>query len=144
MMDFSKAPRWRNLVRTIEVVGGGPPREGSQLEVTFDVAGHSRTVVSTIWAYDPPRRLGQRNTEGSITGTFEYRLAPDAGGHDGVVQRRRQAARPDVAVASAAPARPPRPVPRSARQPQTGHARDAMTRGDSRLGEPYEPHAVRR
>ena len=80
IMDFSKASRWRNLVRSIEVVGGGPPREGSQLAVTFDTGGHSRTVVSTIWAYDPPRRLGQRNTEGGITGTFEYRLAPDAAG----------------------------------------------------------------
>jgi len=80
MMDFSKAPRWRNLVRSMEVVGGGPPREGSDLSVTFDVAGQPRTVVSTIWAYDPPRRFGQRNTQGGVTGTFEYRLDPDPSG----------------------------------------------------------------
>ncbi len=80
IMDFSKASRWRNLVRSIEVVGGGPPREGSQLAVTFDVAGHPQTVVSTIWAFDPPRRLGQRNTNNGVTGIFEYRLEPAAGG----------------------------------------------------------------
>jgi hypothetical protein len=80
MMDFEKAPRWRNLVRSIEVVGGGPLREGSELSVTFDVAGQQRTVASTIWAYDPPRRLGQRNTQSGITGTFEYRLEPDPSG----------------------------------------------------------------
>jgi hypothetical protein len=80
IVDFSKASRWRNLVRSIEVVGGGPPREGSQLAVTFDAGGHPHTVVSTIWAFDPPRRLGQRNTDSGITGTFEYRLEPARGG----------------------------------------------------------------
>ena len=80
MMDFSKASRWRNLVRTMEIVGGGPPREGSQIAVTFDVAGRTQTVLSTLWAYDPPRRIGQRNTQSGVTGTFEYRLDPDPAG----------------------------------------------------------------
>ena len=30
MMDFRTAPRWRNMVRTIEVIGGGPVRQGSK------------------------------------------------------------------------------------------------------------------
>ena len=80
MMDFSQASRWRNMVRSMEMVGGGPPREGAQIRVTFDVAGHQHAVVSTIWAYDPPRRLGQRNTQQGVTGTFEYRLDPEASG----------------------------------------------------------------
>jgi len=80
MMDFGQASRWRSMVRSVEVVGGGPPRQGGQLRVTFDVAGRSHTVVSTIWAYEPPHRLGQQNTQQGVTGTFEYRLAPEASG----------------------------------------------------------------
>jgi hypothetical protein len=80
MMDFSNASRWRNLVRRMEIVGGGAPREGSEILVTFDAMGKTRQVVSTLWAYDPPRRIGQRNTESGITGTFEYRLEPASNG----------------------------------------------------------------
>ena len=80
IMDFSKASRWRNMVRSMEIVGGGPPREGSQIRVTFDVAGRTHAVESPLWAYDPPHRIGQRNTQKGITGTFEYRLAAEAAG----------------------------------------------------------------
>jgi polyketide cyclase/dehydrase/lipid transport protein len=76
MMDFSQASRWRNLVRRIEFVDGGPPREGAQVRVTFDLQGRTRDVISTMWAYAPPRRVGYRNTESGITGTFEYTLEP--------------------------------------------------------------------
>ena len=80
MMDFDKASRWRNLVRRVEVVGGGPPRAGSQLLITFDARGESLQVMSTLWAYDPPRHIGQRNTDSGITGTFEYHLEPEGTG----------------------------------------------------------------
>jgi hypothetical protein len=76
MMDFSQASRWRNLVRHVEIVGGGPPREGAQVLVTFDVQGQTKQVTSTMWAYAPPRRIGYRNTDSGITGTFEYTLEP--------------------------------------------------------------------
>lgn len=42
MMDFSKAPRWRNLVREIEVLTPGPLRAGSEMKITFDVLGKVR------------------------------------------------------------------------------------------------------
>jgi hypothetical protein len=80
MMDFSKASRWRNLVRSIDVVSPGPVREGSQLKVTFDVLGRVRTVVSDVWAFEETRRFGVSNTESNVTGRFEYLLEPDAGG----------------------------------------------------------------
>ncbi|HEY7500175.1 MAG TPA: SRPBCC family protein [Vicinamibacterales bacterium] len=80
IMDFRKASRWRNLVRSMEIVGGGAPREGAEISVTFDVMGQTRQVVSSLWAYDRPRRIGQRNTESGITGTFEYTLRPDGTG----------------------------------------------------------------
>lgn len=80
MMDFSKASRWRNLVRSVDVVSPGPVRQGSQLNVTFDILGKVRTVVSDVWAFEEPRRFGVTNTESNITGRFEYRLEPDAAG----------------------------------------------------------------
>ena len=39
LVDFNSAPRWRSLVRTIELVTPPPLREGSRLLVTFDVMG---------------------------------------------------------------------------------------------------------
>jgi uncharacterized protein YndB with AHSA1/START domain len=80
MMDFSKAPRWRNLVREIEVLTPGPLRAGSELKITFDVLGKVRQAISEVWALEPARRFGVRNTEHNVTGIFEYTLAPDAAG----------------------------------------------------------------
>jgi hypothetical protein len=80
MMDFKQASRWRNMVRRIELVGEGPIREGSQLLITLDVLGKTQQAVSELWAYDPPRRFGQRNTASGFTGIFEFTLEPDATG----------------------------------------------------------------
>ena len=42
--------------------------------------GRTRTLVSDVWSYEPCRRFGLRNSAGSLTGVFEYRLEPkDAG-----------------------------------------------------------------
>jgi uncharacterized protein YndB with AHSA1/START domain len=80
MMDFSQASRWRNLVRKIEVVTPGPLRVGSRLALTVDVMGKVRRAPADVWALEPARRLGLRNTEQKITGMFEYRLAPHGSG----------------------------------------------------------------
>ena len=80
MMDFSTAPRWRSLVKRLEVVGCGPVHRGTQVVVTMDVMGKVKQTVSEIWSYDPPRRVGFRNTESNITGQFEYALAPERDG----------------------------------------------------------------
>ena len=80
MMDFSQAPRWRTLVRSIEVLTPGPLRVGSELRVMFDIMGKVRTATSVIWAFEPARRFGVRNTEQNVTGVFEYTLRPDRGG----------------------------------------------------------------
>jgi hypothetical protein len=80
MMDFSRAYRWRNLVRTVEVITPGPLRVGSEMAVTFDLLGKVKRAVSEVWAFEPPVRFGARNTEQNITGIFEYRLRPERTG----------------------------------------------------------------
>ena len=80
MMDFSKASQWRNLVRRIDVLTPGPLRAGSELLLTLDLLGKATQVPSEVWAYDPPRRYGFRNTANNVTGTFEYQLEPENGG----------------------------------------------------------------
>jgi len=80
MMDLSQAARWRNLVRHVEVVTPGPLRVGSKLLITFDVTGKVRKVTSEVWALEPARRFGVRNTEENVTGVFEYILTPDETG----------------------------------------------------------------
>src|SRR4029079_493860 len=80
MMDFSKAPRWRNLVREVEVLTPGPLRVGSELKITFDVLGKVRKAISEVWAFEPARRFGIRNSEPNVTGVFEYTLTPQGQG----------------------------------------------------------------
>jgi hypothetical protein len=80
MLDFRNAPRWRSLVRSIEVVGGEPVQRGSRLLITLDVAGRERSAISEVWSCDPPRRLGFRNTASNVTGQFEYVLQPEQDG----------------------------------------------------------------
>ena len=80
MMDFSTAPRWRNLVREIRVLTDGPLRPGSELEVTFDVFGRLRNTRCDVVAFETARRFGLRNVTPKVTGTFEYTLAPEGTG----------------------------------------------------------------
>lgn len=80
MMDFRTAPRWRNMVRRMEVVGSGPVREGSMVQLTMDAMGKTVQLEAEVWRYEPPNRFGMRNTQQGITGIFEYVLEPDGTG----------------------------------------------------------------
>ena len=57
MMDFRTAPRWRNMVRRMEVAGPGPVREGSKILLTMDVMGKTVQLEAEVWRYEPPYRL---------------------------------------------------------------------------------------
>lgn len=80
MMDLRTASRWRNMVRRMEVVGGGPLQQGSKILMTMDVMGHVVQLEAEVWRYEPPHRFGMRNTRQGVTGVFEYVLEPDASG----------------------------------------------------------------
>lgn len=80
MMDLSTAPRWRSLVRHIEVEGGGPVRQGAILNLTLDVNGKTMYVPSEVWMLDPPHRYGHQNITNGVKGIFEYCLEADAQG----------------------------------------------------------------
>jgi uncharacterized protein YndB with AHSA1/START domain len=80
MMDLSRAPRWRNLVRKLEWISPEPIGVGSQLLVTMDVMGQTRQATSEVWAYEPAKRFGVRNTASRLTGTFDYTLSPEGDG----------------------------------------------------------------
>jgi uncharacterized protein YndB with AHSA1/START domain len=80
MMDFSTAPRWRNMVRRVEVVGVGPVQAGSKLLFTMDVTGENRRGEVLLWCYQPPYCFGQTNTRGGVTGVFEYILEQNGTG----------------------------------------------------------------
>ena len=80
IMDFRTASRWRNMVRRMEVVGGGPLLEGSKILLTMDVMGKGIQLEAEVWRYEPPHRFGMRNTRQGVTGVFEYVLEPDASG----------------------------------------------------------------
>ena len=80
MMDLRTASRWRNMVRRMEVVGGGPLQQGSKILMTMDVMGQVVQLEAEVWRYEPPHRFGMRNTRQGVTGVFEYVLEPDASG----------------------------------------------------------------
>ena len=74
MLDFSRASRWRNLVRQVEVLTPGAAAGGQPAVCHLRRLGKTRTATSDVWVYDPPRRFGVKNTANNVTGVFEYTL----------------------------------------------------------------------
>lgn len=80
MMDFNKAPRWRDRVREFRILTDGPLRVGTELQVVFDDADRLRTARCHVWAFETARRFGLRNVEEHLTALFEYTLEPEGTG----------------------------------------------------------------
>lgn len=80
MMDFSKAPRWRDLVRELRILTDGPVRVGTELQVVFDVPDRLQTARYEVCAFETARRFGVRHTDQNVTTIFEYTLVPEGSG----------------------------------------------------------------
>jgi hypothetical protein len=80
MLDFNKAPRWRDGVREIRILTDGPLRVGTELQIVFDDPDRLRTARCSVWAFETARRFGVRNIEEHLTAVFEYTLEPDGTG----------------------------------------------------------------
>ena len=80
MMDFSRAPRWRDRVREIRILSDGPVRVGTELQIVFDAPDRLHTTRSEVCAFETARRFAVRNIEQDVTAIFEYTLVPDGAG----------------------------------------------------------------
>jgi carbon monoxide dehydrogenase subunit G len=80
MMDFSNASRWRSHVRDVRIVTDGALRTGTELQITFDLPGRTRTARCEVAAFETARRFVVRSTSRKATGTFEYLLVPQGTG----------------------------------------------------------------
>lgn len=78
--DFSRAPRWRQYVRSMTPRQPGPPRAGSVVDVVFDVAGVTQAFELTVLDCEPPSLWRHRTSEKEFRGHVEYRFDAEGGG----------------------------------------------------------------
>ncbi|HKS07444.1 MAG TPA: SRPBCC family protein [Gemmatimonadaceae bacterium] len=78
--DFSNASRWRSYVRTMEVVGGGPPRAGSTVHVVMDLGGNEYTFDLQVLTCERPSLWRHHTNETDLTGAIEYAFVAEGDG----------------------------------------------------------------
>ena len=78
--DFSQSSRWRSYVRTMELVGPGPVREGSKVHVVMDLQGGEYTFDLHVLACERPSLWRHRTNETDFFGAIEYRFAIEGEG----------------------------------------------------------------
>ena len=79
-LDFSQAPRWRQFVTSMEVVGPGPLGVGSRVRATMDVAGGRQTFDMEVLAFERPAVWRHRTFESDFNGHIEYRFDTEGEG----------------------------------------------------------------
>ena len=62
-IDFSQAPRWRQYVESMQLLGDGSPRVGSRVRTMIDVLGGRYTFDLEVLAYERPGRWRHRTFE---------------------------------------------------------------------------------
>src|SRR5262249_34982396 len=68
--DLTQSPKWRTMVKSTEVVGGGPLRAGAQLRLVMEGYGKVAERITMVSEFDPPRRLVMRSATGDVSGEF--------------------------------------------------------------------------
>ena len=79
-VDFSKASRWRQYVRTMERLDDGPLRAGSRLRVTMDLMGEEYVFEMDVLSCERPSLWRHRTNETDFFGHVEYRFEPEFAG----------------------------------------------------------------
>jgi len=75
LVEFRNAPQWMTGVDGLEQVSDGPLGVGAEL--AFKSRGKVRGSV--VSAFEPERRLDLTSTQGGITASYSYSLAPRDG-----------------------------------------------------------------
>ena len=78
--DLSQAPRWRQYVESMELLGDGPFRVGSRVRAAFDIMGTRATFELEVLAYEPPSLWRHRTFESDFHGHIEYRFETEGAG----------------------------------------------------------------
>lgn len=79
-LDFDRASRWRQAVRTMQPIEPGPVRAGAVVRVTWDVAGDAYTRDLHVLVCDPPSRWQHMVDEIDFRTFVEYWFEPERGG----------------------------------------------------------------
>jgi hypothetical protein len=72
--DWSKAPLWRQYVRSMDREETGPLGVGSRIRFTIDWAGNEIEYWLTVLAYERPSLWRHRTNETDFGGYIEYRF----------------------------------------------------------------------
>ena len=78
--DFSKAPCWRQYVKTMERLDDGPLRAGSRVHVTMELVGEPYVFDMEVLECERPSRWRHRSNETDFFGFVEYRFDPEQSG----------------------------------------------------------------
>lgn len=78
--DLSKAPCWRQYVKTMERLDEGPLRAGSRIHVTMELAGEPYVFDMDVLMCERPSRWRHRTNETDFLGFVEYRFEPEQDG----------------------------------------------------------------
>jgi uncharacterized protein YndB with AHSA1/START domain len=79
-LDFDRASRWRQSVRTMRPLQPGPVRAGSIVRVTWEVAGDDHTLDLRVLACERPSRWQHAVDEVDVHTIVEYRFDPERDG----------------------------------------------------------------
>jgi len=77
LSDPARIRTWVPEIQELEVIGGGPVRQGARLRERRTVMGRQGTTELEVRSYDPPRRYVVANSTSGIETIYDYRLTPD-------------------------------------------------------------------
>jgi len=79
-VDFTQAPRWRQFVQSLEVIGPEPLHVGSRMRATMEVMGGRHVFEMEVLAFERPALWRHRTFESDFSGYIEYRFETEGEG----------------------------------------------------------------